>query len=103
MAVAAVLEPLITAGLTAALRPDRRLVVTPSERITPALDVHIRTHRAELTAALEAAPKPLDWPPPAPGWFADWMAQDDARRAQTMAAGKARLALRHNPNTEANP
>jgi hypothetical protein len=86
------IEPLIAAGLTVAMRTDQRLVVTPSWRITPALDAHIRAHRDELIAALSAVPvKPL---PPAPPWLAAWMEQDDARRAATMAAGKRRLAAR---------
>jgi hypothetical protein len=44
--------------VTAALRPDGRLIVTPSERITPALDMHIRTHRDELTDELRSERAP---------------------------------------------
>jgi hypothetical protein len=33
-------------------------------------------------------------PPPAPSWLAGWMELDDRRRAETMAAGKARLQQR---------
>lgn len=105
MAAHPVLEPLIAAGLTAALRPDGRLTVGPSERITSALDVHIRTNKDELIRALSVVPAParqlLDWPPPRPPWWAEWMEADDRRRAETMAAGKARLARRHNRTTEA--
>jgi len=92
MAAQAVLEPLIAAGLIARVRTDGRLTVYPEQRITPALDAHIRTHRDELIAALTATPKPLDWPPPEPAWFAAWMAQDDARRIATMAAAMRRKA-----------
>src|ERR1035441_10039916 len=97
MAVAAVLEPLIAAGLTVAVRPDGRLAVTPSQRITPLLDAHIRTHRDELIAALSAhAPtrRLMDWPPSRPSWWAEWMKADDERRRVTMAAGKARKSQR---------
>jgi hypothetical protein len=98
MTVQPVLEPLIAAGLTAVLRPDRRLAISPSQRITPAIDAHIRAHRDELIVALSALPvaavQPLDWPPPEPPWWAEWMETDDARRAATMAAGKARLQQR---------
>lgn len=92
MAGSTVLEPLIAAGVTAAIRYDGRIVVSPAERITDALDAHIRNHRDELIAAL-AAPRaaPLGWPPPEPVWFTEWMETDDARRAATMAAGKRRL------------
>ncbi|HVC03836.1 MAG TPA: hypothetical protein VND88_04100 [Candidatus Acidoferrales bacterium] len=100
MAVASVLEPLIAAGLTVAIRPDGRLVVAPSERITAALDVHIRTHRDDLITALEAIPKLTDWPQPRPAWWAEWMRDDDARRAATMTRAKARLAARHNRTPE---
>jgi hypothetical protein len=92
-----VLEPLIAAGVTAALRPDGRLTISPSQRITPALDAHIRAHRDELLAALSvvpASPQLLDWPPPRPSWWAAFMEKDDRRRAETMGAGKARLARR---------
>jgi hypothetical protein len=99
MAGVAVLQPLFEAGLTASVRTDNRLVVTPSERITPALDAHIRTNRDELIAAIrdpnKAGPPPLDWPPPEPAWFTAWMEPDDRRRAELMAAGKARIAGRH--------
>jgi hypothetical protein len=51
----------------------------------------------ELASALVAVPaavtQPIDWPPPEPAWFAAWMAEDDARRAALMAAGKIRLSL----------
>jgi hypothetical protein len=80
-----VLEPLIAAGLIARVRADGRLTVYPEQAITPALDAHIRGHRAELIAIL------TDWPPPEPAWFAAWMREDDARRAATMAAGKRRM------------
>lgn len=85
MAVPAVLEPLIAAGLTAKL-PDGYLYVAPKALITPEIDAFIRTHRDELVVDLSA---PLDWPPPEPPWFAEWMAQDDRRRAETMVAGVA--------------
>ena len=39
---------------------------------------------------LVAPVQPIDWPPTAPPWFAAWMKADDRRRAETMAAGKAR-------------
>jgi|GEM_PF-6794323 len=94
-----ILELLIAAGLTVDVRPDGRLTVRPSDRITSALDVHIRTHRDELIAALSGGsvsfpPDELAWPPPEPSWFASWMEEDDRRRATMMAAGKARLARR---------
>ncbi len=92
-----VLEPLIVAGLTVAIRRDGRLVVAPSERITSALDVHIRAHRDELIAALSvvpASPQLLDWPPPRPSWWGEWTKADDERRRVTMAAGKARKSQR---------
>jgi hypothetical protein len=92
-----VLEPLIAAGLTVAVRPDGSLAISPSQRITPLLDAHVRAHRDELMAALSAVPaparQPLDWPTEHQ-WFAAWMEKDDRRRAETMAAGKARLAAR---------
>jgi len=86
MAVPAVLEPLIAAGLTAKLRPDGLIFVAPRALITPQIDAHIRVHRDELVAAL------TDWPPPAPAWFAAWMREDDARRIATMAAAMQRKA-----------
>jgi len=43
-----------------------------------------------------AAVPPIASPPAAP-WFAAWMAADDRRRADLMAAAKARLALRRGP------
>lgn len=91
----AVLEPLIAAGVTATIRADARLVVCPAERITSDLDAYIRGHRDELIAALAAPfqpPQPLDWPPPEPAWFAEWMREDDARRTRTMAAAMQRRA-----------
>jgi len=93
MTVQTVFEPLIDAGLTVTVRHDGRLLVAPSERITEALDVHIRAHRDELIAALETTPRLFDWPPPAPAWFAAWMEADDALRAATMLAGRQRLEL----------
>jgi hypothetical protein len=106
-----VLEPLITAGLTAAVRPDGRLAVSPSERITPAVDAHIRAHRAELIAVL-AVPtqpqEPLDRPPPEPArsepaWFAAWMREDDARRIATMAAAMQHKADSKRAHPRGNP
>jgi hypothetical protein len=59
---------------------------------------------ASAQVAVEAAvTQPLDWPPPRPAWFAAWMQADDRRRAETMAAGKARLALRNNRIHGGNP
>jgi hypothetical protein len=74
--------------LTAAVRPDGNLAVTPAQRITPLLETHIRAHRDELIRALSVVParQPLGWPPE-PSWFRPWMEQDDARRRATMAAG----------------
>jgi hypothetical protein len=57
-----------------------------------------QTQPDELVSALRAVPvavaQPIDWPPLRPAWFAEWMVEDDRRRAETMAAGKARLARR---------
>lgn len=92
-----VLEPLIAAGLTVAVRPDGRLAVTPSQRITPVLDAYIRAHRDELIAALRVhAPtrRLLDWPPPRPTWWATFREQDDELRRTTMAAAIARKSHR---------
>lgn len=97
-----VLEPLTAAGLTVAVRLDGVLVVWPAQRITPLLDAHIRAHRAELFRALSHVPQrratPLVDDRPivqgAHGLPPGWMAEDDARRAATMAAGKRRLAAR---------
>jgi hypothetical protein len=83
MAAHPVLEPLIAAAVTATIRPDGLISVTPKTLITPALDAYIRAHRDELVAALGT---PLDWPPPEPEWFRAWMREDDARRHATMAA-----------------
>jgi hypothetical protein len=98
MAAQPVLEPLMAAGLTAILRPDRRLAISPEQRITAALDAHIRAHRDELIAALSAVPaapsRPTQWPPPEPPWRAGWMERDDYRRAEIMSAEKARLRQR---------
>jgi hypothetical protein len=96
-----VLGPLTAAGLTAVIRPDGRLVVAPSERITTAIDAHIRSHRDELVKALSAAhPNVLHTATPSgdsQGLPPGWMEQDDARRAATMAAGKRHLAARRSP------
>jgi len=96
MAVPAVLEPLIAAGLIARVRGDGRLTVYPEQAITREADAYIRTHRDELIAVLAPIPPPrlLDWPPPEPLWWAAWMADDDRRRAELMRAAKARLELR---------
>ena len=92
-----VLEPLIAAGLTARVRSDGRLMVYPEQAITAALDAHIRTHRDELIRALTVRQTParqaLDWPPPEPAWFRQWMQEDDCRRGRLMAVGKQRLTL----------
>lgn len=94
MSAQPILEPLIAAGLVVAVRPDGRLAVTPSQSITPWLDSHIRAHRDEILRALTVTHvptrRPLDWPPPEPPWFADWMRADDERRRLTMAAGLLR-------------
>lgn len=98
MSVQPILEPLLAVGLTTVLRPDRKLAISPSQRITPAIDAYIRAHRDELIAAISAMPvagvQPLDWPPPEAHWWAEWMERDDGRRAETMAAGRARLQRR---------
>lgn len=95
MAAHPVLEPLIAAGLTATVRPDGRLSVTPAALITPELDAYIRAHRDELIAVLTTLSEPiagthLERRPREPDWFKKWMVEDDARRLATLAAALQR-------------
>jgi len=72
--------------------------------MTPATDTFAPLDDHAVTAPGASRPRiPVDSLPPAPPWWAAWLEEDDRRRAQTMAAGKARLALRHNRPTEAHP
>jgi hypothetical protein len=97
----AILAPLDDAGLQAVLRPDGRVLIGPPGRLTDEVRLFIKDHLDQIVAELAlrqasvaALAQLIDWPPPEPAWFARWMEEDDRRRAELMAAAKARLARR---------
>ena len=95
----ALVAHLRTLQVDLSVTPSGKLhVEAPAGTLTDRLRTELAAHRDELVRALSVVPgaaaQPLDWPPPRPPWWAEWMEQDDARRAALMAAAKARLAAR---------
>jgi hypothetical protein len=91
----AVLDHLRTLRVDLSVTPAGKLhVEAPAGTLTYGVHHLLTVHRDALIAALIAPPQPpLDWPPPEPPWFTGWMAKDDRRRRETMAAGLRRREL----------
>ena len=66
MAANAVLEPLVTAGPHAVLRPDGRVLVGPGDRVTDGVRSFIKNNLDELVAELAMRQAPVATVPPLP-------------------------------------